>query len=69
MMKAVVCTKYGPPDVLQLQQVDKPVPRDNEVLVKVHAATATATGLGARTGKPVIAHTYGLKQLRVAQCP
>jgi len=41
-MKAIVWTNYGPPDVLQLQKVEKPVPRDKEVLIKVNAATVTA---------------------------
>ena len=52
MMKAMVCTKYGSPDVLQLQEVEKPVPTSNEVLIKVHAATATTASVIGRTGKP-----------------
>lgn len=52
-MKAIVYTRYGPPDVLQIKDVDKPAPKDDEVLVKVHAASINSWDWDMLTGRPV----------------
>lgn len=51
-MKAIVCTKYGSPDVLQLQEVAKPSPKDDEVLIKIHAASINARDWRMMRAKP-----------------
>jgi NADPH:quinone reductase-like Zn-dependent oxidoreductase len=54
-MKAMVCTKFGPPDVLQLKEVAKPAPKDNEVLIRIYPTTVTAADCELRGLKLPIA--------------
>jgi len=50
-MKAIICTRYGPPDVLELKEVEKPRPGNNEVLIKIYAAPVTVSDCIVRSGK------------------
>src|SRR5512135_3036699 len=52
-MKAVIFTRYGPPDVLQLTELEQPAPAENQVLVKVHASSINAQEYRTRDPKPL----------------
>ena len=65
-MKAAVHTRYGPPDVVRISDVEKPTVKDHEVLVKVHATTVNRTDCGFRAAKPFIVRFFtGLLRPRV----
>ncbi len=57
-MKAVLYSRYGSPEVLELRDIDKPVPKENEVLIKVYATTATAGDWRMRSAKPFLVRLY-----------
>jgi NADPH:quinone reductase-like Zn-dependent oxidoreductase len=57
-VKAVVHDRYGPNDVLRLEDIERPVPKEDEVLVKVHATTVTRSDCGWRSASPVISRFF-----------
>jgi NADPH:quinone reductase-like Zn-dependent oxidoreductase len=66
-MRAVVHDKYGPPDVLRIEEVEQPVPKEDEVLVKVHATTVNRTDCHIRGAKPFLWRLFGAGFLRPKQ--
>ncbi len=62
-MRAVSTTRYGPPEVLRIEEVERPVPKDDEVLVKVHATTVTRSDCGFRAADPFFSRVFtGLRR-------
>src|SRR6266850_3328529 len=62
-MRAAVFDRYGPPEVQRLEDVERPVPKADEVLVKIHATTVTRTDCGVRAGKPWLVRLFfGLRR-------
>jgi len=61
-MKAIVYHKYGSPDVLKLEEIDTPTPKDDEVLVKIHAVSINGSDQEGLIGKPLYARMGGLRK-------
>ena len=61
-MKAIVYHEYGPPNVLMLEEIEKPVPRDDQLLIKVHAVSVNRSDWEGLTGKPLYARIGGLRK-------
>jgi NADPH:quinone reductase-like Zn-dependent oxidoreductase len=59
-MKAIVSTEFGPPDVLQLQEVEKPTPKDNEILIRIYATTVSYGDLVARDFKNITPRQFNM---------
>lgn len=64
MMKAFVYTKYGSPDVLQLKEIPKPIPNDDQILIKIHSVSINGSDREGLIGKPLYARMGGLKTQR-----
>ena len=66
-MRAVVHDRYGPPEVLRLADVEQPVPKDDEVLVKIHATTVNRTDCRHSRGAPFLWRLFGAGFVRPKQ--
>lgn len=57
-MKAAVYTNYGPPEIVQILSIDKPIPKEGEILIKVHASTVNRTDCGFRSANYFIVRFF-----------